>query len=62
VEYFTAVTTQSGFLVLLVTMIKTYGLTHIALCVKNAEASSRFYREVFGVQEMYRKDGFGSMV
>ena len=39
-------------------MFKTFGLTHIALCVKNAEVSSRFYQEVFGVQEMYHKDGF----
>jgi predicted enzyme related to lactoylglutathione lyase len=30
-------------------MIKTCGLTHIALAVKNAKRSFEFYRNVFGV-------------
>ena len=34
-------------------MIKTFGLTHIALPVKDVKRSSRFYQKVFGVKEMY---------
>jgi catechol 2,3-dioxygenase-like lactoylglutathione lyase family enzyme len=34
-------------------MIKTFGLTHIALPVKNVKHSSAFYRKVFGAKEMY---------
>jgi len=30
-------------------MIKTYGLTEIALAVKNAKRSFEFHRKVFGV-------------
>src|SRR3977135_530886 len=39
-------------------MIKTHGLTHIALAVKDAERSLRFYRSVFGVKLVYRQEGF----
>jgi catechol 2,3-dioxygenase-like lactoylglutathione lyase family enzyme len=39
-------------------MIKTYGLTHIALAVKDAARASRFYQEVFGAVEVYRGDRF----
>jgi catechol 2,3-dioxygenase-like lactoylglutathione lyase family enzyme len=39
-------------------MIKTYGLTHIALAVKSARRSFKFYRDVFGVIKVYEKDGF----
>ncbi|MGI9075848.1 MAG: VOC family protein [Gemmatimonadaceae bacterium] len=39
-------------------MIKTYGLTHISLAVRNAEQSSRFYRDVFGAVEVFRGPGF----
>ena len=39
-------------------MIKTYGLTHIALAVKNAKRSFEFYRKVFGVVKVYDQDGF----
>ena len=35
-------------------MVKTYGLTHIALAVLDPERSLQFYQRVFGVQEMYR--------
>lgn len=38
--------------------IKTLGLTHIALRVKDIERSLEFYQKVFGVQVMYRQDGF----
>ena len=37
-------------------MIKTHGLTHISLSVRDPERSLRFYRDVFGVQEYYRDD------
>ncbi len=39
-------------------MIKTYGLTHIALGVHNVERSLEFYQRVFGVIEVYRSNGF----
>ena len=38
-------------------MVRTYGLTHINLAVRDAERSLRFYREVFGVEEYGRGDG-----
>ena len=34
-------------------MIKTFGLTHIALPVKNVKRSSAFYQKILGVKEMY---------
>ena len=34
-------------------MIKTFGLTHIALPVKSVKRSSAFYQKIFGVKEMY---------
>ena len=34
-------------------MIKTFGLTHIALPVKDVKHSSAFYQKIFGVKEMY---------
>ena len=37
-------------------MIRTRGLTHIALAVADPERSARFYREVFGAVEYYRDD------
>lgn len=39
-------------------MIKTYGLTHIALSVRDAERSLRFYEQLFGVAATYRDQGF----
>jgi catechol 2,3-dioxygenase-like lactoylglutathione lyase family enzyme len=38
--------------------IKTYGLTHIALVVRDAARTSQFYKEVFGAVEVYNQDGF----
>lgn len=39
-------------------MIATYGLTHIALKVKDVKRSSAFYRQVFGAREMYGNRDF----
>jgi catechol 2,3-dioxygenase-like lactoylglutathione lyase family enzyme len=39
-------------------MIKTFGLTHIALPVKDVKRSSAFYQKIFGVKEMYRYPDF----
>ena len=35
-------------------MIRTHGLTHIHLTVRDPEESLRFYAAVFGVREYYR--------
>ena len=35
-------------------MIRTHGLTHIALAVHDPDRSLEFYRSVFGVKEYYR--------
>jgi catechol 2,3-dioxygenase-like lactoylglutathione lyase family enzyme len=42
-------------------MIRTFGLTHIALRVRDVERSSRFYRDVFGSVEVYRRAGFAQL-
>ena len=39
-------------------MIKTYGLTHVALAVRDVDRSSRFYCQVFGAVETCRKEDF----
>jgi catechol 2,3-dioxygenase-like lactoylglutathione lyase family enzyme len=39
-------------------MIKTLGLTHIALQVKDVKRSLAFYQAVFGVKEMYVYEHF----
>jgi len=39
-------------------MIETYGLTHIALKVKNLEQSRIFYEQMFGARVMYQTDKF----
>lgn len=38
--------------------VKTYGLTHIALAVRDPERSLRFYQAVFGVVQVYQQPGF----
>jgi predicted enzyme related to lactoylglutathione lyase len=38
-------------------MVKTYGLTHIALAVRDPERSLGFYHQVFGVEAYFREDG-----
>lgn len=37
-------------------MVKTYGLTHIALCVADKERSLKFYSDVLGAVEYFRDD------
>jgi catechol 2,3-dioxygenase-like lactoylglutathione lyase family enzyme len=39
-------------------MLKTYGLTHVALAVSDPERSLRFYQEVFGMEAVFRHDDF----
>jgi len=37
-------------------MIRTYGLTHVVLAVRDAERAFRFYHEVFGANEVWRDE------
>ena len=39
-------------------MIRTRGLTHLALGVRDARRSFQFYHEVFGAQMVYEGEGF----
>jgi catechol 2,3-dioxygenase-like lactoylglutathione lyase family enzyme len=39
-------------------VVRTYGLTHIALGVRDVERSAQFYKTVFGSVEVYRQEGF----
>jgi catechol 2,3-dioxygenase-like lactoylglutathione lyase family enzyme len=39
-------------------MIKTYGLTHLALAVRDAARAARFYTQVFGAVVVYKGAGF----
>lgn len=42
-------------------MVKTFGLTHIALAVRDVERASRFYQTVLGAVEVYRRDTFAQL-
>jgi catechol 2,3-dioxygenase-like lactoylglutathione lyase family enzyme len=42
-------------------MVKTFGLTHIALAVRDVDRASRFYQAVLGAVEVYRQDGFAQL-
>jgi len=42
-------------------MVRTHGLTHIALAVRDVARSSSFYQQVFGAVEVYRQDGFAQL-
>jgi catechol 2,3-dioxygenase-like lactoylglutathione lyase family enzyme len=39
-------------------MVRTHGLTHLALAVRDGERTLRFYEQVLGVVPVYRSDGF----
>jgi catechol 2,3-dioxygenase-like lactoylglutathione lyase family enzyme len=39
-------------------MIRTHGLTHIALAVADLDRSATFYRQLLGAVETYRHQGF----
>jgi catechol 2,3-dioxygenase-like lactoylglutathione lyase family enzyme len=39
-------------------MVKTYGLTHVALAVRDAGRAAGFYKRVFGAVQVYKGDGF----
>lgn len=39
-------------------MIETYGLTHVALAVKDAKRSFEFYRIIFGAEKVYGRETF----
>ena len=42
-------------------MVHTFGLTHLALAVRDVDRSSRFYHEVFGAVEVYREPTFAQL-
>lgn len=42
-------------------MFKTYGLTHVALAVKDVNRSVKFYHQIFGARVMYQQDGFAQI-
>ena len=37
---------------------KTYGLTHLAIAVKDVNRTLKFYQQVFDMQTMYHENGF----
>ena len=39
-------------------MIKTYGLTHISISVKDIHLSCAFYENLFGAEKMYSSEQF----
>ncbi|HEY0778844.1 MAG TPA: VOC family protein [Gemmatirosa sp.] len=42
-------------------MVRTFGLTHVALAVADVERSRRFYQHVFGMVAVYRRPGFAQL-
>jgi catechol 2,3-dioxygenase-like lactoylglutathione lyase family enzyme len=42
-------------------MVRTYGLTHAAVAVRDLDRAVAFYRAVFGAVEVYRDAGFVQM-
>jgi catechol 2,3-dioxygenase-like lactoylglutathione lyase family enzyme len=41
--------------------VPTFGLTHVALSVRDVGRSSTFYQRVFGCVEVYRQAGFAQL-
>lgn len=39
-------------------MVKTYGLTHVAIAVRNLPKATRFYERLLGAKIVYQDDGF----
>lgn len=39
-------------------MVKTHGLTHVAVAVRDVNRASKFYRAVLGAEEIYKSDHF----
>jgi catechol 2,3-dioxygenase-like lactoylglutathione lyase family enzyme len=44
-----------------INMVRTFGLGHIALGVRDVARSAAFYTKVFGAVEVYRQDGFAQL-
>src|SRR5688572_31741157 len=44
-----------------INMVRTFGLSHIALGVRDVARSAAFYTKVFGAVEVYRQDGFAQL-
>lgn len=42
-------------------MVKTYGLTHVAVAVRDLDRTEAFYRAILGAVVVYRDDGFLQM-
>ena len=42
-------------------MVKTYGLTHVALAVRDLDRTEEFYARIFGAVVVYRDAGFLQM-
>ena len=40
---------------------KTYGLTHLAIAVRDVKRTKQFYHDVFGMETMYDQDNFIQM-
>ena len=39
-------------------MVRTYGLTHVVLAVRNLQRSSRFYQSLLGAKVVYEGPAF----
>ena len=42
-------------------MVKTYGLTHVAIAVRDLDRTEAFYATIFGARVVYRDEGFLQM-
>ena len=42
-------------------MVRTFGLTHLAIAVRDVDRASRFYQQVFGAIEVYRDTAFAQL-